>query len=82
MVEHGVILFYTTSAAFAAEKTLAKGGVGCALVPVPREFSSDCGVALRFGWDLESEVARILDVASEEVARIHRLGVKRSDYDI
>ena len=49
MSEFGVILFHTTSAALRAEKVLQRSGLTVKLIPTPREFSSDCGMALRFG---------------------------------
>lgn len=48
-VPYGYVLFYTSAAAFRAEKlSLAAGIPGARLIPTPRELSSDCGVALRF----------------------------------
>jgi hypothetical protein len=43
----GYILFHTTAAAFKAERAV-QGVPDTRLVPTPREYSSDCGVALRF----------------------------------
>lgn len=46
---YGYALFYTSAAAFRAERVAALAGLaGARLVPTPRELSSDCGVALRF----------------------------------
>jgi hypothetical protein len=46
---HGFVLFYTSAAAFRAERLCAEAGIpGSRLVPTPRELSSDCGSALRF----------------------------------
>ena len=73
MGSHGVVLFHTTSAAFAAEKALARAGVDCTLVPPPREFSSDCGVAVHFEWDRMAEVAQILEEANVDIAGTYRL---------
>ena len=50
MTEYGVVLFHTTSSVMRAEKLLAKEGYTVKLVPTPRQFSSDCGIALRFDW--------------------------------
>jgi hypothetical protein len=56
----GVILFYGTQAAFRAEKALKQANLAVRLVPTPRQFSSDCGVALCFAWpDLEQVQARL-----------------------
>jgi hypothetical protein len=69
----GVILFHTNSSALRAEKNLVKGGLTVKLIPTPREFSSDCGVALRFVWSDESHVRAILNSANVEVSSIHSL---------
>ncbi len=48
-VPYGYVLFYTSAAAFRAEKLSGAAGIpGARLIPTPRELSSDCGVALRF----------------------------------
>lgn len=74
MADYGVVLFHTTSAAFGAEKALNKAGIKCALIPVPRELSSDCGIAMRFQWADRESVARTLEEAGVETAATHRLG--------
>lgn len=48
-MNHGYILFHTSSAAFRAERLAPSSGLAAPrLVPTPRELSSDCGVCLRF----------------------------------
>jgi len=69
----GVILFYTSSSALRAEKILLKSGLTAKLIPTPREFSSDCGVALRFIWDEEQRVRNLMDSANVEISSIHRM---------
>jgi len=60
MSEYGVTLFHTTSSAMAAEKTLIKEGFSIKLIPTPRQFSSDCGISLRFRWENRPDVETIL----------------------
>ena len=69
----GVVLFYTSSSALRAEKILHKSGLTVKLVPTPRQFSSDCGVALRFDWNNESQVHALLSSAHVEISSIHKL---------
>jgi hypothetical protein len=69
----GVVIFHTSSSALKAEKTLFKGGLKVKLIPTPREFSSDCGMALRFDWPQEVQVRLLLASALVESAAIHRL---------
>ena len=69
----GVVLFYTHSAALRAEKILLKNGLTIKLIPTPREFSSDCGIALRFEQDQETRVRELLESGRVEIASIHKL---------
>ena len=73
MTEYGVVLFYTTSSAMRAEKLLTRKGCTVKLVPVPRQFSSDCGIALRFDWHHHEQVRSELDKAHVEIDAIHHL---------
>jgi len=70
---YGVVLFYTNSAVMRAEKLLVERGYNIKLIPTPREFSSDCGIALRFDWSQCEQVKSILDVALVEISAIHRM---------
>jgi hypothetical protein len=74
MSEHGVVLFHTTSAVMKAEKLLVKKGFAIKLVPPPRQFSSDCGIAIRFDWAQQDGVRAELESAGLETAGIHRIG--------
>jgi len=73
MTHYGVILFYTTSSALKAEKTLIKQGLEIKLIPVPRELSSDCGISLRFNWKDRELVLSQLATANVEIDSLHRL---------
>jgi len=73
MTQYGVILFHTTSAVMRAEKLLLKGGYSIKLLPTPRQFSSDCSIALRFDWNQRDQVQSTLDEAKVECAAIHFL---------
>ena len=73
MTEYGVVLFYTTSSAMRAEKLLAKAGYAVKLIPVPRQFSSDCGIALRFDWHQNEQVRSELDSVQVEIDSVHCL---------
>jgi hypothetical protein len=73
MNRYGVILFYTTSSVMKAEKILLKGNFAVKLIPVPRELSSDCGIALRFNWDDKERVTSLLESANVEIDSVHKL---------
>lgn len=71
MNEQGVILFHTTSSVMRAEKILQKNGVAVKLIPTPRQFSSDCGMAVRFAWQDQERVWTVLEQARVDTAGIH-----------
>jgi hypothetical protein len=70
----GVALFHTTSAVMRAEKVLQNGGVTVKLIPTPREFSSDCGMAVRFDLGDDQRVRALLQEANLEASGIHAVG--------
>ena len=73
MTQYGIVLFHTTSSAMRAEKLLLKAGYPLRLIPTPREFSSDCGIALRFNWAQCEQVKAVLNAAYVEINAIHRI---------
>jgi hypothetical protein len=73
MTRHGVVLLFTNSSVMRAEKLLKKAGYSTKIIPTPREFSSDCGVALRFDWADCERVKVILDTAHLEIDAIHQM---------
>lgn len=70
---YGVVLFHTTSAAMRAEKLLLSGGSTIKLIPIPREFSSDCGLALRFDWGERERVEAVLKLGGVEINEIRSM---------
>ena len=73
MSEYAVVLFHTTSAALKAEKVLKKAGIEVKAIPVPRQFSSDCGISVRFPASQADEVEHLLNAKCVETAGIHQL---------
>jgi hypothetical protein len=76
MTQYGVVLFHTTSAVMRAEKLLIKREYSIKLIPTPRQFSSDCGIALRFEWNALDRVKRVLSEAEVEFVAIHFIDTK------
>ena len=66
-------MFHTTSAALRAEKIVLKANIAGRLIPTPRQFSSDCGIALRFDWLRVDDVKGLLETARVEIGGIHPL---------
>ena len=73
MSRFGVVIVATTSAALKAEKLLRSAGIREQLVPTPREFSSDCGLSVRFVWAQREEVSKVLTESKVDVIGIHPL---------
>jgi hypothetical protein len=76
MTQYGVVLFPTTSAVMRSEKLLIKQGFSIKLIPTPRQFSSDCGIALRFEWTFCERLKIILDEARVDFDAVHFLDRK------
>jgi hypothetical protein len=73
MITHGVVLFHGIQAVLRAEKVLQKARLIVKLVPTPRQFSSDCGVALRFSWPDLQQVRDLLAASRVEIDVMHPL---------
>jgi hypothetical protein len=56
-----VILFRSIHQVLRAEKILKGEGVKIDLIPVPREISSDCGVAIELSLETRREALRLLE---------------------
>lgn len=67
---YAYVLFFTSNHAFRAEKLLIRDGIVCKLVPVPRQFSSECGVCLRIDPALSARVEQGLIAARVEIDSI------------
>ncbi len=59
-----------------AEKVLKKGGIAVKLIPTPREFSSDCGMAVRFAAEDIDRVRVLLEQSHVEVSGLHTFGAR------
>jgi hypothetical protein len=73
MGKFGVILFHTNTSAMQAEAVLVRANQEIKLIPTPRELSSDCGISLRFNWNIKNEVEAQLVQAKVDFAGIHPL---------
>ena len=73
MNPQGVVLFFTTSSAMRAERVLLDAKLEIKLIPTPRQFSSDCGIACRFEWSGRESVETALGEAQVEISGVHLL---------
>jgi len=72
MIVYAVITFHTTHFSLKAKKVLEKSGIPFETIPVPREFSSDCGFCCKVSWDEREEIEKILRENNVEIDCIRR----------
>lgn len=74
MVNDGdcVAIFHSIHRVMKAEKLLKAEGHEVLLIPVPRQLSSDCGLAIRFSLERRADFERVLGEAGLAVAEIWR----------
>ncbi|MFA7384026.1 MAG: DUF3343 domain-containing protein [Desulfurivibrionaceae bacterium] len=65
-----VAIFLSIHYVLKAEQLLKAGGIALDVVPVPREISGDCGMAITFAPEQLAEVQGILAAADIAIARI------------
>lgn len=70
---YGVVLFHSVSHALRGERVTQRAGLKVKLIPVPRQFSSNCGTALRFLWPDEAAVREALQGARLDIEAVHKL---------
>lgn len=73
MSNFGVVVFHTTSAAMKAEKVLTEAGLEVKPIPTPRDYSSDCGIAIRFVWNDDIDINELLASENVETAGVYKL---------
>jgi hypothetical protein len=56
-----LLVFVSVHQVMKAEKLLKGQGVKIDLIPMPREISSDCGVAIELPWGSKREVLDLLE---------------------
>jgi len=70
-----VAIFNSIHRVMKAEKVLKRDQAEILLIPVPRQLSSDCGLAIRFAPDQQARVAGILRTENLHPTEIYqRLG--------
>jgi len=65
-----VAIFFSIHYVLKAEQLLKGASIPLDVVPVPREISGDCGMAITFDSDRLAAVQGILDAAGIAIARI------------
>ena len=65
-----VAIFFSIHYVLKAEQLLKAGNIPLDVVPVPREISGDCGMAITFSPQKLTDVVAILTAADIAIARI------------
>jgi hypothetical protein len=68
--EDCVAIFHSVHRVIKAEKILRARGLNVLLIPAPRQLSADCGMAIRYPYELHSEVRQALVDLSLSVTEI------------
>ena len=67
-----VLLFESVYQVMKAEKLLKGKGFTVDLIPVPREISSDCGVAIGLPWEEKSEGSSLLGASGISILETYK----------
>ena len=67
-----VAIFHSIHRVLKAEKVLKQAGVEFLLIPVPRQLTSDCGLALRFSPAAREKLLEILADAELRPAEMYQ----------
>ncbi len=72
MVDEGdiVAVFKSVHRVMKAEKILKASLQGIKVIPMPRQLSADCGMAIKFPAQLQQEVSRLLDEQNVSVIEL------------
>jgi hypothetical protein len=68
---HGVVVFQSTTAAYASEKAVQKAGLEGKIIGVPRSLSTDCCLGLRVRWEERAQVEEVLRRAKIDFVAIY-----------
>ncbi len=67
-----VAAFHATYAVLKAEKTLKGLGISVKLIPVPRQISSNCGIAVRFSCADAEPVLQAIQPLRADLEGVYR----------
>jgi hypothetical protein len=73
MSDYSVILFHSNNYSIWASNVLEKKGYKHKMVPVPRQFSSDCGYCVRIARDDVPAVKQLLEETGVEFDKIENI---------
>jgi hypothetical protein len=65
-----VAIYHSIHRVMKAEKLLKSRRLNVLLIPVPRQLSADCGMAIRYSYELHSEIKQAMAELSLPMAEI------------
>ena len=73
MVKEGdlVAIFHSIHRVMKAEKLLKRAGKNVLLIPVPRQLTSDCGLAIRFPQESRDDIEEVLSASGLEIQELY-----------
>jgi len=71
--QYTVILLFSISHAIKAERLLDAAAIACKLIPVPRQFSSQCGVCVRLFRQDQEQGLDALNAGNLEIEGVYEL---------
>lgn len=72
MTTYAIITFRNTHFALKAKRVIERNGRKSETIPVPREFSSECGFCCKVSWDERAEIEKLMRDNGVEIDSIHR----------
>jgi len=73
MERDGVLIFHSIHKIMKAEKILKKASLDIKLMPVPRQLSSDCGLAITFKFEECETIQETLSASGCVFEELHAL---------
>ena len=73
MTKSCIITFYSTHHVLKGEKALLENGIDVSVIPMPREFNSNCGIALGLDWEDGEAASIVFDCIGLQVEGIHQM---------
>lgn len=67
-----IAIFHSIHKVLKAEKLLKQASLAFLLIPVPRQLTSDCGLALRYAPEARAEIEALLREANLPPAELHQ----------
>jgi len=67
-----VAIFHSIHRVMKAEKLLKQAGLNVLLIPVPRQLTSDCGLAIRFSPEWRGAIEDVLSASGLKVQELYQ----------